>query len=193
MGCGCLVVLLGSAFPRLALVFTWIFTDRVDVVFDGWVLPLVGLLFLPYTTFFFVLAYVPIVGVTGIGWFFVLFGFFLDVSSYAGSGPHRHAALPLGVAHRPGPLSARGGTGRASGRAAQSLEEVDVLGEVAVAEELVVDARPCRGAESVGEPAVVQQAGHRRGERIEVGRDRRSAGRRVRRRSGPGSRRRDWR
>ena len=86
MGCGCFVVLLGSAFPRLALVITWIFTDRVDVAFDGWILPLAGLIFLPYTTFFFVLAYAPIAGVTGIGWFLVLLGFLLDVSSYASSG-----------------------------------------------------------------------------------------------------------
>ena len=35
MGCGCLLVLLGSAFPRVALVLTWIFTNRVDIAFDG--------------------------------------------------------------------------------------------------------------------------------------------------------------
>jgi hypothetical protein len=86
MGCGCLVVLLGSAFPRLALVITWIFTDRVDIAFDGWVLPLAGLIFLPYTTFFYVLAYAPIAGVTGIGWFLVVLGFLFDVSSYASGG-----------------------------------------------------------------------------------------------------------
>ena len=86
MGCGCFVVLLGSAFPRLALIITWIFTDRVDIAFDSWLLPLAGLIFLPYTTFLYVLAYAPIAGVTGIGWFFVVLGFLLDVSSYAGSG-----------------------------------------------------------------------------------------------------------
>ena len=41
---------------------------------------------MPYTTFFFVLAYAPIAGVTGIGWFLVLLGFLLDVGSYANSG-----------------------------------------------------------------------------------------------------------
>jgi hypothetical protein len=65
---------------------TWIFTDRVDVAFDGVLLPLAGLIFLPYTTFFYVLAYAPIAGVSGIGWFFVVLGFLLDLSSYAGSG-----------------------------------------------------------------------------------------------------------
>jgi hypothetical protein len=86
MACGCLVLLLGSAFPRLALAITWIFTDRVDIAFDGWLLPLAGLVFLPYTTFFYVLAYAPIAGVTGIGWFFVVLGFLFDLSSYAGTG-----------------------------------------------------------------------------------------------------------
>jgi hypothetical protein len=28
MGCGCLLVLLGSAFPRVALFLTWILTSR---------------------------------------------------------------------------------------------------------------------------------------------------------------------
>ena len=83
--CGCLVVLLGSAFPRIALL------THVDLhqpgghrVRGGWALPLLGLIFLPYTTFFYVLAYAPIVGVGGIGWLFVIFGFFLDLSSYFG-------------------------------------------------------------------------------------------------------------
>ena len=81
------MVLLGSAFPRLALAITWIFTNRVDIAFKGdfW-LPLLGLIFLPYTTFFYVLAYAPIREVTGIGWFFVGFGFLLDLASYFGTG-----------------------------------------------------------------------------------------------------------
>ncbi len=87
MGCGCLLVLLGSAFPRVALVLTWIFTSRVDIAFDGGLaLPLLGLLFLPYTTLFYVLAYAPIVGVSAIGWFFVVFGFLLDLTSLFGGG-----------------------------------------------------------------------------------------------------------
>ena len=60
MGCGCLIVLLGSAFPRVALVLTWIFSKRVDIAFDGgFALPLLGLIFLPYTTLFYVFAYAP--------------------------------------------------------------------------------------------------------------------------------------
>jgi hypothetical protein len=87
MGCGCLVVLLGTAFPRLALIITWLFTDRVQVAFDdNWLLPLAGLLLLPFTTFFYVVAYAPTAGVSGFGWLFVIFGFLLDLSAWFGGG-----------------------------------------------------------------------------------------------------------
>ena len=87
MGCGCLLVLLGSAFPRVALVLTWIFSDRVDIAFEGgFALPLLGLIFLPYTTLFYVFAYAPVVGVSSLGWFFVVLGFLLDLSSLFGGG-----------------------------------------------------------------------------------------------------------
>jgi hypothetical protein len=87
MGCGCLLVLLGSAFPRVALVLTWIFTSRVDIAFEGGVLlPLAGLIFLPYTTFFYVIAYAPIAGVSTFGWIFVGFGLLLDLANWFGGG-----------------------------------------------------------------------------------------------------------
>ena len=87
MGCGCLLVLLGSAFPRVALVLTWIFTNRVDIAFDGGVLlPLAGLVFLPYTTLFWVIAYAPITGVSGFGYIIVGLGVLLDLANWFGGG-----------------------------------------------------------------------------------------------------------
>ena len=87
MGCGCLLVLFGSAFPRIALVITWIFTSRVDIAFQGGVLlPFAGLIFLPYTTLFWVIAYAPIVGVSGFGYILVGLGVLLDLASWFGGG-----------------------------------------------------------------------------------------------------------
>ena len=86
MGCGCLLVLLGSAFPRVALFLTWIFTSRVDLAFDGFLLPLAGFVFLPYTTLFYVIAYAPNAGVSTFGWIFVAFGVLLDLGNWFGSG-----------------------------------------------------------------------------------------------------------
>src|SRR3954447_22331197 len=87
MGCGCLVVLLGAAFPRLALFFTWIFTDRISLAFHhNWALPLLGFFILPFTTFFYVVAYAPVGGVSSIGWVFVAVGFLLDLGVLGGGG-----------------------------------------------------------------------------------------------------------
>lgn len=82
--CGCLFALLAGAFPRLALGLLWIFGDLVQKAFDGFLLPFMGLLFLPYTTLFYVLAYEPLTDSVGTwGLFFVVFGFLLDIGSYA--------------------------------------------------------------------------------------------------------------
>jgi hypothetical protein len=86
LGCGCLLVLLGSAFPRVALFLTWIFTSRVDLAFDGFLLPLAGFVFLPYTTLFYVIAYAPNAGVSTFGWILVAFGVLLDLANWFGSG-----------------------------------------------------------------------------------------------------------
>jgi CDP-diglyceride synthetase len=81
---GCLFAILAALSPRLALVLVWIFTNLVDRAFEGFLLPLLGLIFLPFTTLLYVLAYQPVVGVTGWGWFFVFIGVLFDLGSYGG-------------------------------------------------------------------------------------------------------------
>jgi hypothetical protein len=83
---GCLLVLLAAFAPRVTLVFVWIFSDLVDRAFAGFVIPLLGLLILPYTTLFYVLAWSPVGGVSGWGWLLVTLGFFCDLGHLAGSG-----------------------------------------------------------------------------------------------------------
>jgi hypothetical protein len=82
---GCLLVLLASFAPRVTLIFVWIFSDLVDRAFDSFVIPLLGLLVLPYTTLFYVLAWSPVGGVSGWGWVLVTLGFFCDIGHLAGS------------------------------------------------------------------------------------------------------------
>ena len=82
MGCGCLLALLAAISARLVLVILWLSTTLVDRAFDTFIVPLLGLIFFPYATLFFVLSYQPVVGVTGWGWFFVVLGFVIDLSNY---------------------------------------------------------------------------------------------------------------
>jgi hypothetical protein len=49
MGCGCLLLLVGLAFPRVAIALLLLFSDWFARAFDGLLIPLLGLVFLPYT------------------------------------------------------------------------------------------------------------------------------------------------
>ena len=80
----CLFALLGAFFPRVALVILWVFSDRVDRAFDTFILPLLGLLFLPYTTLTAALAWAPVVELGNGRWLWVLLGFLVDLANYFG-------------------------------------------------------------------------------------------------------------
>ena len=61
---GCLFALLAGFAPRIALILVWIFTNLVDRAFTGFLVPLLGLIFLPYATLFYVLSWSPVGGVS---------------------------------------------------------------------------------------------------------------------------------
>jgi hypothetical protein len=86
---GCLLALVAAISPRVALVLVGLFTNLVDRAFTGILLPLLGLVFLPLTTLLYVLAYRPVVGVTGWGWFLVALGLLFDLGSYGGGARSR--------------------------------------------------------------------------------------------------------
>ena len=79
----CLVGIMALLGPRFALAFWWIFGNKVDAVFNSWIWPLLGLIFIPWTTLFYVLAWGAVNGVSGWGWVLVAIGFMIDVSTYA--------------------------------------------------------------------------------------------------------------
>ena len=56
---GCLFALIALLSPRFALFLLWAFTNYVDRAFSSWVWPLLGLVFAPWTTLFYVLAAAP--------------------------------------------------------------------------------------------------------------------------------------
>jgi hypothetical protein len=54
----------------------------VNAAFNSFVVPLLGLIFLPYTTIMYVLVYTVGVGVTGWDWVWVLLGVGLDIMKW---------------------------------------------------------------------------------------------------------------
>ena len=87
----CLFALIAIFSPRLALLLLWLFTNYVDHAFAGWILPLLGLLFAPWTTLFYVLVDVAPGPIHVAGWILVGLGVVMDLSSYAQAARRRAA------------------------------------------------------------------------------------------------------
>ena len=87
--CGCFVALLAVLSPRLAVFALWAFTDRMSIAFNSFWWAAIGFVFLPWTTLAWAVAYQPVKGVTGFGWFVVGLGFVVDISTHIGSAQAR--------------------------------------------------------------------------------------------------------
>jgi hypothetical protein len=84
----CLVTSLFFLGPRAAIVVWWLLQPvRWSTSFSTWVWPVLGFLFLPWTTLAFVV--VAPSGVHGAEWLVILLGFLLDVASYTGGYGNR--------------------------------------------------------------------------------------------------------
>ena len=83
---GCLLAFGAAVAPRIILVLAWIFSDRWDAVWQGdFLLPLLGIIFLPYTTIMFMLTVtVTPAGniIEGFGWIWIALGLVLDAMKY---------------------------------------------------------------------------------------------------------------
>ena len=75
-----LSILIWAFFPRFALFLVWILRPvRVDAAFDTFILPLLGITFLPFATLMYVLLYTPGAGLSGWEWFWVAVCAFFDL------------------------------------------------------------------------------------------------------------------
>ncbi len=85
-----------ALFARLVLLVVWLSTPLVQRAFHGdWILPLLGILFLPITTLTYVLVYYISGSVTGWGWLWVALAVLLDLA--ANSYPARSAMRARGT------------------------------------------------------------------------------------------------
>ena len=88
----CFFLLLFFFGPRAVLVLEWIFGHKIQVVFDHWYWPLLGLIFLPWTTLMYVLLWnTNGRGVDGWEWIFVALAVLVDLTSHGDSARRRAA------------------------------------------------------------------------------------------------------
>ena len=93
---GCLFVLFAAMFPRAADILLWIVRPNLFLApFDGnWLWPLLGIVFLPLTTLFYVIMWTPAVGLQGFDWFWLVVAVMLDISHLAASGYANRDRVP---------------------------------------------------------------------------------------------------
>ena len=98
MPCGCcLLAVAGSIIPRATIIFLWIFTDLVRPdAFNGIILPILGTIFLPFTTLAYVVFYWGADGDITWGWVIIAGAVFLDIGNWASGywGRGRSVTVP---------------------------------------------------------------------------------------------------
>jgi hypothetical protein len=100
---GCLFAMFAATFPRIGLIIIWAFTEWVDIAFDTWVWPLLGLIFLPFTTLMYVLVDVSTVGSINFGgWLLIILSALIDISHWAQAAANRNNATGLYNQYGPG-------------------------------------------------------------------------------------------
>jgi hypothetical protein len=103
---GCLLVLLAAFAPRLVVVFAWIARPAYfEAVFDTWIFPLLGLIFLPFTTLMWLFLGAPPEEVQGLDWLWVALAVFIDLSHYASTYAQR-GTVSTGMGRNTPPRSA---------------------------------------------------------------------------------------
>jgi hypothetical protein len=82
--------------PRLAGLFFWIARPMMwSAAFNGgWLLPLLGIIFLPFTTLMYVILWTPGIGLTGWDWMWLILAVICDVMHYSSSAYYNRNKIP---------------------------------------------------------------------------------------------------
>mgnify|MGYP001825570279 CR=1 FL=1 len=78
--------------PRLAILVWWIYSPvYINSLFQTWIWPLLGFIFLPWTTLMYTLVVGP-GGLMGFDWLWLGLAFLADISAYAAGAARRRDA-----------------------------------------------------------------------------------------------------
>ena len=87
----CFLATLAFFGPRLGFLIFWLFPYgqlKIMAALNGWFWPLLGLIFLPWTT----LSYVLLFPVVSLDWFWLGLAFFADIAAFGASAARRRDA-----------------------------------------------------------------------------------------------------
>lgn len=83
---GLIFLIFSAIFPRVGTLLIWIARPALfSLAFAGsWLIPVLGIIFLPFTTLMYVILWSPGVGLTGFDWFWIFLALLIDIASYGG-------------------------------------------------------------------------------------------------------------
>lgn len=89
----CFITALLLAGPRAAILVWWLlFPVRFNVAFSTIILPILGILFVPWTTLMYLAVWPG--GVVGFDWIWIGLGILFDIGMYAGGGYGNRDRIP---------------------------------------------------------------------------------------------------
>jgi len=84
----CLIMTIAFFGPRLGFLFYWLTSpERVSAAFNSLLWPVVGVIFVPWTTLVYTVVYRG--GITGIDWVWIALALVVDLVTWGGSGSRR--------------------------------------------------------------------------------------------------------
>jgi hypothetical protein len=98
----CLFALMAGFAPRLASLFLWLARPAMfSAAFNGsWFWPILGIIFLPFTTIMYVILWSPVVGLTTWDWMWLVLAVICDVMHYSSTAYQNKQYIP-GVSTTP--------------------------------------------------------------------------------------------
>jgi len=92
----CLFALVAGMFPRIGTFILWLARPTMfSAAFGGsWFWPLLGIIFLPFTTLMYVILWSPGIGLAGWDWFWLVMAVVIDVMHYSSTAYSNRNQIP---------------------------------------------------------------------------------------------------
>jgi len=91
----CFITSLFLLGPRFATLIWWLIKPlRFSAAFSSFIWPVLGIIFLPWTTLMYLIVWSPVTGVYGLDWLWLVLAVLADLGTYAGGGYGNRDRIP---------------------------------------------------------------------------------------------------
>ena len=91
----CFITSLFLLGPRFAALIWWLINPfRFSAAFSSVIWPILGIIFLPWTTLMYLIVWSPATGIVGLDWLWLGIAVVTDIGSYAGGGYGNRNRIP---------------------------------------------------------------------------------------------------